>query len=207
MDNGSVVIDFTLSGLNVTTDYNIILFFLTLLFYCVIVMVNVVVIMTIILDKYLHQPMYILLCNLCINGLFGTVGFYPKFLFDLLSHYNVIAYEGCLCQAFVIYSYVCSDICILSVMAYDRYVAICRPLEYHSVMTKHKMAKLVSFSWFAPLGLMSAGVISITRLRLCGSHIQKIFCAYWLIAKLSCAATSWVTSTTPTNVIGYVTML
>ena len=204
MENVSSVTEFTLSGFDKILDYKLTFFFLTLLFYCVIIMVNVAVIVIITMDRNLHEPMYILLCNLCINGLFGSVGFYPKFLLDLLSHAQVISYAACMFQAFVIYSSVCIDICLLSVMAYDRYVAICRPLKYHSVMTRQRVAQLVSFSWLAPLGLSSAGIIFASRLKLCGSHIQKLYCATWMVVKLSCAATSWMTSTIPTNITAYI---
>ncbi|XP_067114105.1 olfactory receptor 1D2-like [Osmerus mordax] len=199
MNNDSIILVFTLSGLEGLMDYRSVLFSLTLLWYCMIFMVNVVLIVTIIMDRNLHEPMYIFLCNLCINGLYGTAGFYPKFLLDLLSYSHVISYAGCLVQNFVIYSYACRDFSILSVMAYDRYVAICRPLQYHSVMTKQRVTQLVSFSWFVPLFLISMGTIFTSRLRLCGSHIQKLYCANGLIAQLSCSPTSWITSTTPSN--------
>ncbi|XP_067110564.1 olfactory receptor 10J5-like [Osmerus mordax] len=196
MENVTSLIEFTLSGFSEILDYKLTFFCLTLLFYCVIIMVNVVVIVIITMDRNLHEPMYIFLCSLCVNGLFGTAGFYPKFLLDLLSHHQVISYTGCMIQVLVIYSTVCIDICLLAVMAYDRYVAICRPLEYHSVMTRHRVAQLVSFSWLVPLGFVSAGIISSSSLKLCGSHIQKLYCAPWLVAKLSCAQT-----------IGYVIIL
>ncbi|XP_067110463.1 olfactory receptor 10H28-like [Osmerus mordax] len=189
MENVTSLIEFTLSGFNDILDYKLTFFCLTLLFYCVIIMVNVALIVTIIINRNLHEPMYIFLCSLCVNGLFGTAGFYPKFILDLLSHHQVISYTGCMIQVLVIYSTVCIDICLLSVMAYDRYVAICRPLEYHSVMTRQRVAQLVSFSWLVPLGLISTIIIFISWLKLCGSHIQKLYCAPWLVAKLSCAPT------------------
>ncbi|XP_067115582.1 olfactory receptor 1D2-like [Osmerus mordax] len=207
MGNMSVITVFTLSGFGDITDYRVPVFSVTLLCYCVIVLVNVTVIMTIIFNRIFHVPMYIFLCNLCINGLFGTAGFYPKFLTDLQSRLQVISYAACLFQAFFIYSSVCIDLCLLAVMAYDWFVAICRPLQYHSVMTKQRVAQLVSFSWIAPFGLTAGAIIFTSQIRLCGSHIQKLYCANWLVAKLSCDATSWVTSSTPTNVVAYVTIL
>ncbi|XP_067117193.1 olfactory receptor 1D2-like [Osmerus mordax] len=212
MGNMSEVTVFTLSGFGDITDYRLLdyrvtLFCLTLLFYCVIIMVNVALTVTITMDRNLREPMYIFICNLCINGLYGTSGFYPKFLLDLLSHHQSISYSGCLFQVVVIYSSVCIDICLLAVMAYDRSVAICRPLQYHSIMTKKHVIQLVSFSWLVPLGLMCTIIIFISRLKLCGSHIEKLYCAGWLMVKLSCSATSWITSTTPTNVVAYLIII
>ncbi|XP_063744071.1 olfactory receptor 6E1-like [Eleginops maclovinus] len=188
MDNVSVVTVFTLSGLSGTSNYRAVLFALTLLCYCVIWLVNLTVIMTIIVNKKLHEPMYIFLCNLCINGLYGTAGFYPKFLMDLLSTAHVISYVGCFLQGFVLHSSAAADFSFLVLMAYDRYVAICRPLVYHSVMTKQKVCVLVFFAWLLPIYLVFMSTITTWRTKLCGSKIPKIYCVNWLIGKLACFA-------------------
>ncbi|XP_034092752.1 olfactory receptor 1D5-like [Gymnodraco acuticeps] len=188
MNNVSVVTMFTLSGLSGTTNYRVVLFTLTLLCYFVIWLVNLTIIVTIILHKKLHEPMYIFLCNLCINGLYGTAGFYPKFLIDLLSTTHVISYAGCLLQGFVLHSSVAADFSFLVLMAYDRYVAICRPLVYHSVMTKEKVGVFVFFAWLIPICLVFMGTITTSRTSLCGSQIPRIYCVNWLIGKLACSA-------------------
>ncbi|XP_030284968.1 olfactory receptor 4P4-like [Sparus aurata] len=190
MDNSSVVTLFTLSGLSGTTNYRHTLFALTLLCYFVIWLVNLTIIVTIVVDKNLHQPMYIFLCNLCFNGLYGTAGFYPKFLIDLLSTIHVISYAGCLLQGFVLHSSVGADVSIITVMAYDRYLAICRPLVYHSVMTTQRVCVFVAFSWLVPLCLLFLSSLTTLRLSLCGSHIPKLYCINHLIGKLSCSAST-----------------
>ncbi|XP_067110414.1 olfactory receptor 1D2-like [Osmerus mordax] len=198
MENASIITVFTLSGLNQTMHYRGVLFSFTLLCYFVIVLLNVGLILTIILDENLHEPMYIFLCNICISGLYGATGFYPKFLLDLLSGAHVISYAGCLFQAFVIYSSVCCDFSILAVMAYDRYVAICRPLEYHSVMTRRRVCLLIVLSWLSPYICMSVLVGLTSRLQLCGSQIQKLYCENWSVVKLACS------STITNNIVGYI---
>ncbi|KAM7407679.1 hypothetical protein PAMA_003425 [Pampus argenteus] len=202
MDNVSVVRIFTLSGVNETMNYRLTIFSLTLLYYCVILFVNISLIAIIILDENLHEPMYILLCNFCINGLYGTIGFYPKFLLDLLSSSQEISYSGCLFQAFIMYSFACADCSILAVMAYDRYLAICRPLHYHSFMTKRRLSQLICFSWFTPFCVFSISILLTSRLRSCGSNIQKLFCVNWVIVKLTCPGTDTVSN----SVIAYATM-
>ncbi|XP_074514040.1 olfactory receptor 6C1-like [Sebastes fasciatus] len=187
MDNVSVVRVFTLSGINETMNYRIAIFSITLLYYCLILFANITVIMIIIFDENLHEPMYILLCSFCMNGLYGTTGFYPKFLVDLLSSSPQISYEGCLLQAFVMYSFACCELSILAVMAYDRYLAICRPLHYLSIMTKRRLSGLICFSWLTPLSIFSIIIFVTSTLRLCGSKIQKLFCANWIIVKLACS--------------------
>uniref|UniRef100_UPI0037E79860 olfactory receptor 52J3-like n=1 Tax=Semicossyphus pulcher TaxID=241346 RepID=UPI0037E79860 len=189
MNDSSNILVFSLSGFGATVNYRVTLFSLTLLCYCLIVLVNVSLILTITLDQNLHEPMYIFLFFLCINGLYGTIGFFPKFVFDLLSDVHVISYVGCLLQVFLIYSNAKIDYSILVLMAYDRYVAICRPLEYHSVMSVRRTAVLVSLSWLVPL-FIETTVISLTStLKLCDSHIDKLYCENWSIVKLACGST------------------
>lgn len=203
MDNASVLRTFTLSGINETINYRITIFSVTFLYYCVILFVNISLLVIIYLDENLHEPMYIFLCSFCINGLYGATGFYPRFLFDLLSSSHEISYEGCLLQAFVMYSFACCEMSILAVMAYDRYLAICEPLRYHSVMTRRRLAALVCSSWFMPLCFFSLGIFVTSTLKLCGSKIHKLFCVNWVIYELACSESD----TLANNVISHVTTL
>lgn len=200
MENVSAATFFTLSGLYFTLEQRIAVFFLTLLWYMMIVLGNAFLIITIIMDKKLHEPMYIFICSLCINALYGTVGFYPKFLLDLLSS-HVISYSGCMLQGFVIHSSICGEFSMLALMAYDRYVAICRPLVYHSVMTKQRVSLFVFLSWFVPLFCMCMNTVSLLGVRLCGSHINRIYCVNWMIVILACSPPR------ANNIIAYVNIL
>nr|XP_046259515.1 olfactory receptor 142-like [Scatophagus argus] len=202
MDNVSTVRIFILSGLNETTNYRLTLFTFTLLCYCVILVFNIALIMIIILDENLHEPMYIFLCTFCINGLYGTTGFYPKFLLDLLSSSHEISYEGCLLQAFVMYSFACCDLSILAVMACDRYLAICRPLHYHAFMTKKRLSQLVCFSWLTPFCVFSISVVLTSKLKLCSRNIKRLLCVNWIIVKLACPDAD----TFSNNVVAYVSI-
>ncbi|KAJ0070016.1 hypothetical protein NL108_000261 [Boleophthalmus pectinirostris] len=186
MENASALV-FTLSGLNGTEKYRIPLFVVTFLCYGFIWVANVTVILIIIMDKNLHEPMYICLCNLCINGLFGTAGFFPKFLSDLLSSAHVISYAGCLAQGFVLHASLTADLSLLLLMAFDRYVAICRPLVYHSIMTRQRLSVMIFFAWFVPLQLNALGPIATSTIKLCGSHIPKLYCINYLVNRLACA--------------------
>ncbi|XP_048017260.1 olfactory receptor 52Z1-like [Megalobrama amblycephala] len=201
LENESIVLAFTLSGLNETMENRFVFFSLTTLLYPLMVFCNVTIIFTIISYKKLHEPMYVFICNLCINALYGTAGFYPKFMYDLLAQDHVISYAGCLIQIFVIYSFALCEISTLTVMAYDRYVAICRPLEYHSIMTNQRVREWILFCWLAPFFCMFILIVLTTRLTLCGSTIEKLYCEIWAVAKLSCF------STTVNNVFGLTVIL
>ncbi|KAM8856347.1 olfactory receptor 1D2-like [Spinachia spinachia] len=188
MINMSNVVLFSLSGFSTTANYRVLLSSLTFFCYFLIVVVNVSLVLTIILDQNLHKPMYAFVCSLCINGLYGSTGFYPKFVFDLLSETQVISYEGCLLQVFVIYSNIKMDYSSLVVMAYDRYVAICRPLQYHSLMSVRRTAVLVALSWLIPLCCESMVTILTSKLKFCSSKIDKLYCENWSLVKLACGS-------------------
>ncbi|XP_029572003.1 olfactory receptor 2G6-like [Salmo trutta] len=188
MENSTQVKFFYLFGLQETFNNKSVYFILSLITYLLIITVNLTLIITIIQVKGLHEPMYIFLCSLCVNGLYGTAGFYPKLLLDLQSDVQVISYGGCFTQTFVIYTSVLCEISTLTVMAYDRYVAICRPLLYHTIVTSLTVRKLLVFSWCYPL-LIGLIALSLTvRIPLCGSRIDKIFCDIPSIVKHACLA-------------------
>ncbi|XP_045074769.1 olfactory receptor 1D2-like, partial [Coregonus clupeaformis] len=147
MENSTQVKLFYLFGLQETFNNKSVYFILSLITYLLIITLNLTLIITIIQEKGLHEPMYIFLCSLCVNGLYGTAGFYPKFLLDLQSDVQVISYGGCFTQAYVIYTSVLCEMSTLTVMSYDRYVAICRPLLYHNIVTSLTVRKLLLFAW------------------------------------------------------------
>ncbi|XP_061105409.1 olfactory receptor 4B13-like [Conger conger] len=201
MENISFNMVFTLSGLKESKVNRYIYFVFVLIVYLLIILFNVTVIVTIILERALHEPMYIFLCNLCFNGLYGTAGFYPKFLSDLVYGIHLISYNGCLLQIFVIYSYGVCEYSTLMIMAYDRFVAICKPLEYHMKMASKTIGRLILFSWSFAFLTVFGGIVLTSRLRLCGSHIDKSYCDNWSVVKLSCLPT------TVNNVYGFFVIL
>ncbi|XP_061074375.1 olfactory receptor 4B13-like [Conger conger] len=200
MDNSTEIV-FVLHGLNETMSNKRTYFVVTLLVYLFTILVNLTLIATIILEKTLHEPMFFFLCNLCVNGIFGASTFYPKILVDLLSVLNVTAYKACLAQIFVIYSYVFCEYTTLAVMAYDRYVAICKPLNYHSIITHRKVGNLLFFTWLFSISETVILVGLTVRLPLCGFNIDKLYCINWAVVKLSCV------DTTINNIYGYILML
>ncbi|XP_064157224.1 olfactory receptor 2B6-like [Anguilla rostrata] len=189
MDNSTKIL-FVLQGLNETMSSKHKYFVVTFLAYLFTISVNLTLIATIILEKTLHEPMLIFLCNLCVNGIFGASAFYPKILVDLSSDLSVISYEACLAQIFVIYSYVFCEFATLAVMAYDRYIAICKPLNYHSIITPQKVVKLLLYTWFVCI-CESLSLVALTaRLPLCRFNIDKLYCTVWAVVKLSCVDTT-----------------
>ncbi|XP_021437371.2 olfactory receptor 4S1-like [Oncorhynchus mykiss] len=196
--NSSQEIVFVLHGLNVTQINKHIYFSFTLILYIFTIFVNLILIVTIFLEKMLHEPMYLFLCNLCINGIYGASAFYPKILYDLLFDSHVITYIGCLTQILVIYSYAFCEFTSLTVMAYDRYVAICKPLQYHSIMTTRKVWTLLLLTWLFSWLESGFGMGITAKLPLCGLNIDKLYCSNWAVVKLSCV------DTTLNNLYGFI---
>ncbi|XP_017574435.1 olfactory receptor 142-like [Pygocentrus nattereri] len=189
-DNSSQTI-FVLSGMKDLRP-KCLYVFLSLSVYLLIILLNMMLIVTIFVEKSLHEPMHFFVCNLCFNGLYGTTGFYPKFTYDLLSPSPVISYVGCFTQSFVIYiSFMC-EYTTLVIMAYDRYVAICRPLEYHNIIGAQTVAKAILYSWTFPFMLVLPNIILTGQLPLCGSSIDRLYCDNWSIVKQSCLPTTTI---------------
>ncbi|KAK2831464.1 hypothetical protein Q7C36_016550 [Tachysurus vachellii] len=166
--------------------FQYIYFILGSLLYCTILFFNVIIILVIFMESPLHQPMYILIACLSINSLYGTAGFFPRLLFDLLLYSHSITRSGCHMQTFVIYTYASYEFTILTLMAYDRYVAISKPLQYHSIMTPKVLIILITISGIYPMLYIGLGIVFTAKLRLCGNELSKLYCNNWIIAKLSC---------------------
>ncbi|XP_059187060.1 olfactory receptor 4S1-like [Centropristis striata] len=189
MNNNSEVV-FVLEGLNDSLTNRHMFFAFALMSYLFTIFVNLTLIVTVCLEKTLHEPLYIFLCNLCFNGLFGASSFYPKLLHDLLADAHVISYAGCLSQICVVYFYVFCEFTSLTVMAYDRYLAICRPLQYRTLMPVQRVAQLLLLTWCFSLLETVVGTLLTASLPICGRHIKKIFCTNWAVVKLSCSDTT-----------------
>ncbi|XP_075449357.1 olfactory receptor 52E4-like [Ascaphus truei] len=162
--------------------------------YCIIALVGYVmtilsngaVIIVVALHRGLQEPMFIFICVLCINGLYGSTAFFPSLIANLLSEIQTVSYIGCLTQVFCIHTYMGCELTILAVMAFDRYVCICNPLRYNSIMSLTTVFKLVAAAWLYCIILFTIYFILTIRLPLCGSVIQKIYCDNWTVLKLSC---------------------
>ncbi len=197
MDNMSYPVILTLMVPKETKSYRHVYFICFLALYLLILSINIRLVMVIIMEKALHEPMYIFLCHMCINGVYGASGFYPKILSDLILDSYVISSHMCALQTFVIYSSLLFEFTILTVMSYDRYIAICNPLDYHSKLTKNTCVKLIMFSWIFPKSLLAATVLLSMLRPFCKYHIDKLYCDNWSIVKLSCV------SSLVNNVFGY----
>nr|XP_006012081.2 PREDICTED: olfactory receptor 13-like [Latimeria chalumnae] len=186
----NITTTFVLSGFGKTTSVAYFYFACSFVLYAVTILVNVFLIAVIVLEKSLHGPMYICLCHLAVNELCGSTAILPHLMANLLSESKTISYSACFTQLFFIYTYGTAELTVLTVMAYDRYVAICNPLRYGSIMTDTKTQKLLLFAWTYSLLINLTVVILSLRLPLCSSTIDKLFCDNVTIMNLSCVDSS-----------------
>uniref|UniRef100_A0A8C9XBJ3 Olfactory receptor 11A1-like n=1 Tax=Sander lucioperca TaxID=283035 RepID=A0A8C9XBJ3_SANLU len=166
------------------------LFFLIIMcFYVVIVCGNVLLIVVICMNRSLHEPMYLFLCSLFVNELYGSTGLFPFLLVQILSDIHTIYAPFCFLQIFCVYTYANIQFINLSIMSYDRYLAICYPLQYNTSMTSTKVAVLIALSWLYPF-VGDAVLISLSApLQLCGNIINKVYCDNYSVVKLACSDT------------------
>ncbi|KAM4566968.1 olfactory receptor 10A3-like [Odontesthes bonariensis] len=164
-------------------------FVITAVLYITIIVANGWLIVVIGVNRSLHEPMYMFLCSLFVNELYGSSGLFPFLLIQILSDVHTVSAPLCFLQIFCLYSYVKVEFCNLAVMSYDRYVAICHPLQYHTIMTHHKVLLLIVLLWlYSSVSFLIALMLNI-RLRLCGNVLNSTFCRNYPVVKLACSDT------------------
>ncbi|XP_029503978.2 odorant receptor, family 60, subfamily A, member 1 [Oncorhynchus nerka] len=161
-------------------------FFFTFLLFFITIFANISLMLVIYLESHLHKPMYIFLFNLAVNGLIGCLSVCPKIMDNLVNDIKDISHKGCLLQVFFSSVYATCAYVILAVMAYDRYVSICKPLQYHSIMTPSKVKMLVALVYFIPITMLAFQIFITSRLPVCSYNINKLFCDNLAVVKLSC---------------------
>ena len=132
--NQSVVSEFVLLGLTNSWEIQLLLFVFSSTFYVASMMGNSLIILTVTCDPHLHSPMYFLLANLSFIDLGFSTIFSPKMIYDLFRKHKVISFNGCITQIFFIHIIGGVEVVLLIAMAFDRYVAICKPLHYLTIM-------------------------------------------------------------------------
>ncbi|XP_054431639.1 olfactory receptor 1D2-like [Pteronotus mesoamericanus] len=191
--NQSGVSDFILLGLSERPEDQRVLFWMFLSMYLVTVVGNSLIILAISIDVHLHTPMYLFLANLSFTDLFFVTNTIPNTLVNLQSQNKAISYAGCLTQLYFLVSLVTLDNFILATMAYDRYVAICRPLHYVTAMSPGLCLFLLSFCWVISFLYGLFLTLLMTRVTFCGSRkIHYIFCEMYVLLRLVCSNTEFI---------------
>ncbi|XP_018426380.1 PREDICTED: olfactory receptor 52Z1-like [Nanorana parkeri] len=191
MENGSTTMkDLQLLGLQEMEGLKYFYCPLLSVIYLCSLMLSILIAFVVSTNRSLHEPMYILICNLVLNGIVGSSSFFPKLVTDLWTSSKTISRDGCLTQSVFIMDCAFFEMMTFSLMAYDRYLAVCHPLHYNVLMTNATVIKvLISFSVALFLLLLVTFLLTI-RLPLCGTQIKNIFCDNNSIFILACTDTS-----------------
>ncbi|KAM4845596.1 olfactory receptor 8H1-like [Thomomys bottae] len=181
---------FILVGLTDSADMQLALSLLFLLIYLTTMLGNLCMIMIIRLDLQLHTPMYFFLTHLSFIDLSYSSVITPKTLDSLMTSNKNISFTGCFIQLYFFILFGGAECFLLSAMAYDRYVAICKPLQYPVIMSSRHCCALVTGTYLIGLMDCSLSVLSIARLPFCSSNvIHHFFCDVSPILALSCKDT------------------
>ncbi|XP_015980347.2 olfactory receptor 8A1-like [Rousettus aegyptiacus] len=188
-ENHSTVTKFILKGLTNRPELQLPLFLLFLVIYSVTMIGNLGMITLICLNAQLHTPMYYFLSNLSFVDLCYSSVITPKMLVNFVSEENIIPYAGCMVQLYFFLVFVIAESYMLMVMAYDRYVAICRPLLYNIIMSHHVCSLMVIVVYLMGFIGSTIEVSLILKLPYCEVLISHYFCDVLPLMKLSCTST------------------
>ncbi|KFU87655.1 Olfactory receptor 4S2, partial [Chaetura pelagica] len=188
--NASSVKEFILLGLSENQRVQKIWFVVFLLFYITTVVGNLLIVITVISSQLLNSPMYFFLSYLSFVDICYSSVTAPKMIADFLVEYKTISLVGCMAQLFGVHFFGCTEIFILTVMAYDRYLAICRPLHYTTLMTRRVCGQLVMASWVGGFVHSLVQTLLITHLPFCGPNkVDHYFCDVHPLLQLACTST------------------
>ncbi|OCT64646.1 hypothetical protein XELAEV_18045745mg [Xenopus laevis] len=191
MENQTIVKMLVLAGLSDISSLQLPLFLMFLLIYIMTLTGNLLILLLIFSDSHLKTPMYFFLGTLaCLDMSYSSVTV-PRMLFTyLLTHRKIISLQACITQVYFFLFLAVSEISVLAVMSYDRYIAICRPLHYMQIMSWKVCVQLVS-SMLVVCGVNSlVHTVFLTKLTFCSSHnLQSFFCDLPQLLQISCSDT------------------
>ncbi|XP_057564267.1 olfactory receptor 18-like [Hippopotamus amphibius kiboko] len=186
--NLTSVSEFFLLGLSDDPELQPVLFTLFLSMYLVTMLGNLLIILAVTSDPHFHNPMYFFLSNLSLADIGFISTTVPKMIMNIQTHSRVISYEACLTQMSIFIIFGCMDDMLLTVMAYDRYVAICHPLHYKVIMNPHLCCIFISVSFF--LSLLDSQVQNLIVLQFTcfrDVEISNFYCDPSLLLNLACS--------------------
>ncbi|XP_051022993.1 olfactory receptor 4P4-like [Acomys russatus] len=190
MDKSSNITAFILLGLSQNKDTEVLYFVFFLFCYIAIWMGNVLIMVSITCTQLIEQSMCFLLNYLSLSDLCYTSTVTPKLMTDLLAEKKVISYNNCMIQLFTAHLFGGIEIFILTGLAYDRYVAICRPLHYTIIMSRHRCNKIIMTCCIGGFVHSTSQLLLTVFLPFCGpNEIDHYFCDVYPLLKLACCDT------------------
>ncbi|XP_050775794.1 olfactory receptor 14A16-like [Gopherus flavomarginatus] len=188
MSNQTAVTEFLLLGFSDNHELQILHFVVFLLLYLISLLGNLLIITAIALHRNLHTPMYFFLMNLSILDLGSISVIIPKSMANSLMNTKWISYFGCVAQVFLFAFFASADYAILTVMTYDRYVAICQPLYYETVMNRRACVQMAVSAWISVILYSAVHTGNTFAISFCGGKmVDQFFCEIHQLLKLACS--------------------
>ncbi|XP_049624612.1 olfactory receptor 4F3/4F16/4F29-like [Suncus etruscus] len=188
--NNSVVSEFVFLGLTNSWEIQLLIFVLSSMFYVASMMGNSLIMITVTSDSHLHSPMYFLLANLSFIDLGVSSVTSPKMIYDLFRKHKVISFRGCITQIFFIHVIGAVEMVLLIAMAFDRYVAICKPLHYLTIMSPRMCIFFLVTAWIIGLIHSLVQLAFVVNLPFCGPNVlDSFYCDLPRFIKLACTDT------------------
>ncbi|KAM3821153.1 olfactory receptor 14J1-like [Vipera latastei] len=186
MANQSSISEFLLLEFSAIQELRIAHFCLFLILYLLTLTGNLLIISAVVFDYHLHTPMYFFLMNLAIQDIACVSVLIPNTMINYVLNNRYISYSGCVAQVLFFLSFVGCDVALLTVMGYDRYVAICNPLQYELIMNRRACRQMVGTVWIVGFlyGVLHTGGTFATPF--CSNVINQFFCEIPQLLKLAC---------------------
>ncbi|XP_045679335.1 olfactory receptor 4F15 [Phyllostomus hastatus] len=188
--NHSTVTEFVFLGLTNSWGIQLLLFVFSFLFYLASMMGNLVIMFTVTLDAHLHSPMYFLLANLSVIDMIFCSITAPKMICDIFKKHKAISFCGCITQIFFSHAAGGTEMVLLIAMAFDRYVAICKPLHYLIIMSPRMCLYFLVSSWIVGFIHSLLQLVFVVNLPFCGPNVlDSFYCDLPRLLRLACTNT------------------
>ncbi|XP_014700088.1 olfactory receptor 4F6-like [Equus asinus] len=188
--NRSVVSEFVFVGFSNSWEIQLLIFLFSSVFYVASLMGNLLIVLTVTFNLHLQSPMYFLLANLSIMDLIFCSSTAPKMIYDLLRKHKTISFGGCVVQIFFIHTVGGAEMVLLVTMAFDRYIAICKPLHYLTIISPGRCLLFLIASWIIGLIHSMTQLAFVVDLPFCGpNELDSFFCDLPQFIKLACIQT------------------
>ncbi|XP_054849017.1 olfactory receptor 14I1-like [Eublepharis macularius] len=187
MSNQTSTTEFLLLEFSDVRELQIVHFVVFLAVYLATVTGNLLIISVVAFDQHLHTPMYFFLMNLAMTDIGSISVTIPKSMVNSLMNTRLISYSGCAAQVYFFLLFAASDYTLLTVMAHDRYVAICNPLRYETIMNKGACIQMAASAWLSSLFYAVLHTGTTFTMTFCSNNVDQFFCEVPQLVKISCS--------------------